>query len=165
MKDYYRILEIDSNASVDEIKRQFRMKALQLHPDQSKADTKDAFIELYEAFAILRADKSREEYDTENTSNRSESQAFREEIALIRQDAERYSRNFKEFNKKVILWIILASILDRNLFACVLLVFFGIWTSIRGVMDFNIVYLIIGPVMLFFGLWLGRNRIWSEFKV
>ena len=37
MSDYYSILEIERNASKDEIKRAFRKKARQLHPDVNKA--------------------------------------------------------------------------------------------------------------------------------
>jgi DnaJ-domain-containing protein 1 len=33
-KKYYEILEVDQNASEDEIKRSFRKKAMQHHPDR-----------------------------------------------------------------------------------------------------------------------------------
>jgi DnaJ-class molecular chaperone with C-terminal Zn finger domain len=34
MDDYYGILELNKNASVDEIRRSFRMLALKYHPDK-----------------------------------------------------------------------------------------------------------------------------------
>lgn len=33
-KDYYKILEVDENASSDEIKKSFRKLAMQYHPDK-----------------------------------------------------------------------------------------------------------------------------------
>jgi len=51
-KDYYKILEIEKNASEEEIKLAYRRLAKKYHPDLNKSDpqAKEKFIELHEAF-------------------------------------------------------------------------------------------------------------------
>ena len=55
LKDYYKILQVSSTASSEEIKKAFRKLALQYHPDKN-IDTQSAtknFIEIQEAYAVL----------------------------------------------------------------------------------------------------------------
>ena len=55
-RDYYEILGIQKNASVDDIKSAYRRLALKYHPDRNPADRKGAeekFKELSEAYAVL----------------------------------------------------------------------------------------------------------------
>jgi molecular chaperone DnaJ len=62
MKDYYEILGIDRNASQDEIKKAFRKKAQEFHPDKKSGDEKK-FKEVNEAYGVLRDEKKRAQYD------------------------------------------------------------------------------------------------------
>lgn len=69
-KDLYAILGVDKDASTESIRRAFRARALELHPDkQTGADDKaryDAeirFKELNEAYRVLSDPKSRRMYD------------------------------------------------------------------------------------------------------
>jgi DnaJ-class molecular chaperone len=39
---YYDILGVDKNASKDEIKKAYRKKAMEYHPDRAKGDKKQA---------------------------------------------------------------------------------------------------------------------------
>jgi molecular chaperone DnaJ len=61
-KDYYKILEVEKNASKDEIKKAFHKLAHKYHPDKNNGDDKK-FKEINEAYQILSDDKKRSSYD------------------------------------------------------------------------------------------------------
>jgi molecular chaperone DnaJ len=62
MKDYYKTLGVEKNASQDEIKKAFRKLAHKHHPDKGGNETK--FKEASEAYQVLSDEKKRKEYDT-----------------------------------------------------------------------------------------------------
>src|SRR3990167_4481798 len=62
MKDYYKILGVNKNASQDEIKKAFRKLAHAYHPDKKGGD-EQRFKEASEAYAILSDEKKRAQYD------------------------------------------------------------------------------------------------------
>ena len=61
-KDYYNILGVDKNASQEEIKKVFRQKAHQYHPDKANGD-EAKFKEANEAYQVLGDAKKRAQYD------------------------------------------------------------------------------------------------------
>ncbi len=65
MKDYYKTLGVDKNASKDEIKSAFRKLAHQYHPDKNKGNetASQKFKEASEAYSILSDDNKRKQYD------------------------------------------------------------------------------------------------------
>ncbi len=63
-KDYYKIMELERDASQDEVKRAYRKLARKYHPDVSKeSDAEALFKDLGEAYAVLKDPEKRAAYD------------------------------------------------------------------------------------------------------
>jgi len=64
LSDYYTILQVQKNASQDEIKRQFRLLAKKWHPDKKQSnDAEKKMAEINIAYEILSNIKRRKMYD------------------------------------------------------------------------------------------------------
>ena len=63
MKDYYEILGVGRNASVEDIKRAYRRLAHQYHTDKNTGDDKK-FKEINEAYQVLSNQEKRQQYDS-----------------------------------------------------------------------------------------------------
>ncbi|HEV2403032.1 MAG TPA: molecular chaperone DnaJ [Candidatus Saccharimonadales bacterium] len=61
-RDYYEVLGVSKNASPDEIKKAFRQKAVQYHPDKAGGDEAQ-FKEVNEAYEVLKEPSKRQRYD------------------------------------------------------------------------------------------------------
>ncbi len=64
-RDYYEILEVSKSASADEIKKAYRKKAIQFHPDKNPGDkaSEEKFKEAAEAYEVLSDEQKRSRYD------------------------------------------------------------------------------------------------------
>lgn len=64
-RDYYEVLEVSKSASREEIKKAYRKKALQYHPDKNPGDetAEERFKEAAEAYEVLSDDQKKARYD------------------------------------------------------------------------------------------------------
>jgi molecular chaperone DnaJ len=66
-RDYYEILGVEKNASVDDIKKSYRKLAMKYHPDrvsaEKKKESEEKFKEISEAYAVLSDSQKKDLYD------------------------------------------------------------------------------------------------------
>ena len=64
-RDYYEVLGVSKNATAEEIKKAYRQKAIQFHPDKNPGDkaSEEKFKEAAEAYEILSSPEKKQRYD------------------------------------------------------------------------------------------------------
>ena len=64
-RDYYEVLDVQKNATADEIKKAYRKKAIQYHPDKNPGnkEAEEKFKEAAEAYGVLSDPDKRARYD------------------------------------------------------------------------------------------------------
>ncbi len=61
-RDYYEVLGVSKSASADELKKAFRKKAIEFHPDKAGGD-EAKFKEVNEAYEVLKDPSKKQRYD------------------------------------------------------------------------------------------------------
>ena len=64
-QNYYKVLGVEKSASLVEIKKAYRKRALMYHPDKNedKVSAKEKFIKIQEAYEVLKDTDKRKKYD------------------------------------------------------------------------------------------------------
>ena len=63
-QDYYELLGVSRSSTAEEIKRAYRKKALEFHPDKNKSpDAEKVFKQINESYEVLSDSKKRQTYD------------------------------------------------------------------------------------------------------
>ena len=77
-KDYYKILGVEENAELKDIKKAYRKLALKFHPDMNPdSGAEDKFKQVAEAYEVLKDDTKRAEYDDMKRYGSSSEQGFK----------------------------------------------------------------------------------------
>jgi len=64
VKNYYHILEIDFGSDINAVKKAYKKLALKYHPDKnSNSNASALFIEITEAYEVLKDRNKKEQYD------------------------------------------------------------------------------------------------------
>lgn len=118
MKNYYYILGVERNATLEEIKKAYKKLALKFHPDQNNGDKffEERFKEIAEAYEVLSNQERRKQYDMAwfihhaqnasnnrtNTSNQAAEEEKRKKEAFEQEKAkfEREKRAHEEQRKQ-----------------------------------------------------------------
>lgn len=70
MENYYEILGIQPDATVSEIRRAYRKKVKELHPDKSSKKNTEEFQIVVKAYRILSSERTRKSFDENSFSHR-----------------------------------------------------------------------------------------------
>lgn len=101
MKTYYNVLEIEPNATINDIKRAYKKLALRFHPDINKEiDANEKFIEIQEAYEFLSNAEKRKAYDElifNKQNSKKQTEDFENWKKQAYENAEKYSKT--EYNK------------------------------------------------------------------
>ena len=97
--DYYGTLGVQPDASPEDLKKAYRKRAMECHPDRGGSHAQ--MVEVLEAWEILSDSGKRAHYDSAriNPADTQIQQVVREEARTAQSQAENYPRQWSEFEK------------------------------------------------------------------
>jgi curved DNA-binding protein CbpA len=88
MSNYYEILEVEKNATIDDIKKNYKKLAFKWHPDKNqdnKAEAEKKFKDISKAYQILSEPNKRKIYDLTGTDESLQTTSFKNEQELFQE--------------------------------------------------------------------------------
>ena len=106
-RDCYALLRLRPDATPEEIKKAFRRRAKQLHPDQNpSADAHDQFIRLHEAYEILTRTRPETSLEKQSSPEEDRMERARKSAAqYARMKYEEYVRETEMYHTSPYAWI------------------------------------------------------------
>lgn len=103
MKDYYYILCINKNATLDEVKKAYRKLAMKYHPDKNNGDELflESFKEINEAYEILSDYQKRQAYDLRMKTGRHSSKTNTDNIFVPIIEYFKADKSSFEFDEEI----------------------------------------------------------------
>ena len=97
--NYYEILGVSKDAPIEEIKKAYKKKAFECHPDHGGTDTEMKLVN--EAWEILKDPQARFTYDQKiaNPRDQEAQRRNRQNQAQAQQKAAEYPKSWEEFEK------------------------------------------------------------------
>ena len=154
--DYYKILDVSSEASREEVSKAYRRQAKRYHPDRNDdPNAHQLFIAVHEAYEVLRDEDRRDAYNEryqacyKNDAEPEHSEEYHEQAFALaaeqgRAEGERYAADYSLFSKKVLEGVTVALIAE--LFLAI------IFQNLNSGLLFGLGFLIAGGYMVFKGL-------------
>lgn len=105
-KDLYKLFDVEEASTLEEIRKAYRKKALELHPDKNldnKEEAEKRFIELKQAFEILTDKGARSAYDAVRRQKKEKvkrDEQLDDKRRKLKQDLERREEAAKEKAEK-----------------------------------------------------------------
>lgn len=97
-KNYYKILGVKKTVSQDEIKKAYRKKAMQYHPDKNSGDkwAEEKFKEINEAYKVLSDVVKRKEYDDISGTHQKYNQKTKYEYAENKPEDKTWEKEYAQ---------------------------------------------------------------------
>lgn len=96
-KNYYKILEIDKDASQEIIKKAYTTLAKKYHPDLQEGSQKSIFEEklklINEAYEVLSNEEKRKQYDIQLSHIEPDADSLLNENSILRDELNKYKNN------------------------------------------------------------------------
>ena len=101
MQTYYDILNVNKNASLNDIKSSFRNLAKKYHPDINKeTGAEEIFKIIQEAYEVLSNDEKRKEYDKSLLEYNSSKDTELSEDEIIKEKVKDLQKTYDEYRKR-----------------------------------------------------------------
>lgn len=101
-KDYYKILEVDSNATAEQIKKSYRRLAMTYHPDRNPNNpaAEEMFKEINEAYDVLSNAEKRKKFDLMRDGKNNTNDFYTKNSTSSTDTSAEYNDDFDFFKKK-----------------------------------------------------------------